>query len=179
MIRDEDIEAVKSAVNMVQLAEYYGMKVDRNGQTLCPFHDDRKPSLKLYRGYVTKDGYHCYSCGASGSIFNFVMEYENLTFEESVRRIASMFGIPVSDGDAKPTREDLSRNRTRILLRWVDERVRELNHQRMQELAERLKWYEQLRDAARPYSGLWCYLAGQIEVLRAEWEWRYNEIEGR
>ena len=130
MIKDEDIEAVKSAVNMVQLAEAYGMKVDRNGQMFCPFHNDRKhPSMKAFKGYSSKDGFHCYACGASGSIFNFVMGYEGLDFESAVRRIASMFGIPVSDGDAKPTLEDLSRNRTRILLRWVDERIQEVNHQ--------------------------------------------------
>ena len=44
---------VKAAVTVRQAAEHYGLQVSRNGMALCPFHNDRHPSL-----YVSDDHYH-------------------------------------------------------------------------------------------------------------------------
>lgn len=178
MLRDGDVEAVKSAVNMPQLAETYGFRVNRNGFMLCPFHADKSPSLKVYPGYMTGDGYHCYSCGAGGDIIRFAMEYEGLDFEAAVRRIAGMFGVPISDG-AELTAADKAK---------IAERKRQLEQKRRQEagqkralleLADRIRWYEQLTREARPYGELWCYLANRLPVMQGEWEARFNGLDDR
>ena len=57
---------------------------------LCPFHPDRKPSLRVYA-----DHYHCYSCEAHGDIFKFVMEIDSLSFHEAVERLAADAGLEV------------------------------------------------------------------------------------
>lgn len=44
-------ETVKAAISVKDAAEQYGLKVNRNGMTCCPFHDDRHPSLKLNEDY--------------------------------------------------------------------------------------------------------------------------------
>ena len=40
-------EAVKQSVTTWQAAEHYGIRVGRNGMCVCPFHDDKNPSMKL------------------------------------------------------------------------------------------------------------------------------------
>lgn len=176
MMRDEDIERVKSMVNMVQLAEAYGFNVNRTGYTLCPFHNDKHPSMQVFRGYLTEDGYYCRSCGAGGTIFNFVMKYENITFEEAVRRIADMFSIPISEADEKPSSEEREQFRRRILLREVDQKIEETNRIGMIQVSEKIRLYEHLMQSARPLGSLFCYLANKLPVLQAEWEWRFEVL---
>ncbi len=69
--------------------------VKRGGGTkeyvaLCPFHAEKTPSF-----FVTgsKQFYHCFGCGAHGSVFQFLMEYKGSTFPEAVREIAKMAGV--------------------------------------------------------------------------------------
>ena len=56
---------VKAAVTVSQAAEHYGLQVNRNGMTCCPFHDDRHPSMKLNERY-----FYCFGCGATGDVID-------------------------------------------------------------------------------------------------------------
>ena len=53
-------EAVKQSVTTRQAAEHYGILVGRNGMCVCPFHDDKNPSMKVDRRF------HCFGCQADG-----------------------------------------------------------------------------------------------------------------
>lgn len=52
---------VKTSINTREAAERYGVEVNRHGKALCPFHNDRNPSL-----FVDDDYYHCFACGEHG-----------------------------------------------------------------------------------------------------------------
>lgn len=70
---------------------------------LCPFHDDKDPSLSI----TSKQGvilYHCFSCGASGDIFNYTMERYHKTFPEAVELIGDITGYRITESTipAKP-----------------------------------------------------------------------------
>ena len=47
------IEAVKQAVTARQAAEHYGIRVNRHGMCVCPFHNDKNPSMKLDRRFYS------------------------------------------------------------------------------------------------------------------------------
>ncbi len=53
----------------------------------CPFHNEKTPSFIIS---PTKGFYHCYGCGVGGDAIKFLMEYEKLSFVESVEKIAAM-----------------------------------------------------------------------------------------
>ena len=53
---------------------------------LCPFHDDRKPSLVVY---PASQSWYCFGCGAHGDVFDFVQTMENLSFREAVERLGT------------------------------------------------------------------------------------------
>ena len=78
---------VKASVTTRQAAEYYGVKVDRNGMACCPFHNDRHPSMKLDRRY------YCFACHETGDVIDFVGKLFHLVPYEAAVKIADDFGL--------------------------------------------------------------------------------------
>ena len=81
-------ETVKAAVTVRQAAEHYGLEVNRNGMTCCPFHDDRHPSMKLNEDY-----FYCFGCGASGDVIALTAKLTGLSPGEAAHRLTEDFGI--------------------------------------------------------------------------------------
>ncbi|MDH3335080.1 MAG: DNA primase [Rhodospirillaceae bacterium] len=59
---------------------------------LCPFHKEKTPSFTLNEG---KGFYHCFGCGAHGTVFDFLMQTEGLNFREAVEKLAGEAGLVV------------------------------------------------------------------------------------
>ena len=86
---------VKAAVTVRQAAEFYGLKVENNGMTCCPFHPDRHPSMKV------EDRYYCFSCHTTGDVIDFVGKLFDLSPYEAAKKIAADFGVdPLPPGSA-------------------------------------------------------------------------------
>lgn len=179
MLLDEDIELVKSQISMRDIAGYYGMRVNRKGYALCPFHNDKHPSMQVFSGYTSKDGYYCRSCGAGGTIFNFVMEYENLTFEESVRLVANAFGISIS-AEKEWTPDDRKRLTSQRMRAVVFSEAEKNEQQELSSLAETIRLFQDIMKATDPYSDLFCAVGNILPVLQEEWDERFQKYcDGR
>ena len=81
-------EIVKENVNLREAAELYGIDVNRYGKALCPFHNDRHPSL-----YVADDHYYCFACGAHGDVIDFVSKLFQLSLYDAARKLAADFHL--------------------------------------------------------------------------------------
>ncbi len=66
-------------------------------KTLCPFHEDKHPSLTLYRKEPDGWRFKCFSCDASGDIFEWVMRRQSLDFPRALRLVAGHLGISVPE----------------------------------------------------------------------------------
>jgi DNA primase len=93
--------AIKNAIDIVALVGEY-LPLRRAGtkyKALCPFHDDHNPSLEIN---PERQSFKCWSCGAGGDIFDFVMSHEHVDFPEALRMLADRAGValesPVSKG---------------------------------------------------------------------------------
>lgn len=94
IISQEEINNIRSSVDIVDIISGY-LPLTPKGKNffgVCPFHDDNHPSMSVSK---EKQIYTCFSCGASGNVFKFVMDYENITFPESVKLVAEKAGIDV------------------------------------------------------------------------------------
>ena len=60
---------------------------------VCPFHDDNNPSMSVSK---EKQIYKCFSCGATGNVFTFVSEYENISFIEAVKFLADKVNVELN-----------------------------------------------------------------------------------
>ena len=85
----EDIRSANSIVDVV--GEYVPLKRSGANYTApCPFHNETKPSFMVSpRLQIFK----CFGCGKGGNIFSFLMEYEKITFNEAVKKLADRVGI--------------------------------------------------------------------------------------
>ncbi len=63
---------------------------------LCPFHSEKTPSFSVS---PEKHIFHCFGCGKGGGVVRFVMEVENLTFVEAVRKLAARAGLEMPEED--------------------------------------------------------------------------------
>lgn len=74
-----DTEKIRSANPLSDWLDRYGVEVDRKGFAKCPFHSEKTASFRVY-----PDGtYHCFGCGAHGDVIDFVMNIQNLSFEDA------------------------------------------------------------------------------------------------
>lgn len=79
---------VKYGVSCREAAERYGVEVNHYGMALCPFHNDRHPSL-----YVADDHYHCFACGEHGDVIDFVSKLFQLSLYDAARKLAADFHL--------------------------------------------------------------------------------------
>ncbi len=88
MIEKETIEHIKAATDLKALAESRGIRLKKNGKGwfgLCPFHDDKNPSLSIT---PSKNEWHCFGCGAGGDVIRFVELFDRVDFREAVKRLS-------------------------------------------------------------------------------------------
>lgn len=97
---DNIIEEVRKKTDIVDLiSEYIPLiKKGKNYFGVCPFHDDSNPSMSVSR---EKQIYKCFSCGASGNIYNFLMDYEHIDFKDALSKLSSKLGINVETTSIK------------------------------------------------------------------------------
>jgi DNA primase len=92
-IRDEDIAAVRERSPIADvIGEHVQLRNAGGGNLkgLCPFHDEKSPSLSVS---PAKGLFHCFGCGAGGDVIRFVERIENLGFTEAAERLAARAGI--------------------------------------------------------------------------------------
>jgi DNA primase len=94
MITQDKIAEIRSRASIVEIISDYVTlkKAGRNYMGLCPFHGEKTPSFTVSE---EKGIYHCFGCQAGGSVFHFLMQYDHLTFPESVERVAKRYGMAV------------------------------------------------------------------------------------
>ena len=89
MIKKESIENLKNNLDVVDIVSQYIelKKSGANFKACCPFHGETTPSFVVS---PAKQIYHCFGCGVGGDSIKFVMEYEKLTYPETIEKLASM-----------------------------------------------------------------------------------------
>lgn len=90
--------------DIVDVVSGYVRLTKKTGQNLfglCPFHSEKTPSFSVN---PSRQIYHCFGCGKGGSVINFIMEIENLSFPEAVEFLARRAGMTIPEQDADPGR---------------------------------------------------------------------------
>lgn len=167
-LRNEDTLLVKSKVSMIDVAKHYGLKVNKRGFTICPFHNDKHASMKVFQGYTKKDGFYCHSCGASGDIFSYVSMIEGISFQDSVRFIASIFNVPISNRRLnKECWETIEKSKIERILQELEEKIRQND---LIKTSEKIQLYEKIEKNAEPFSDCWIIAKRDLPVLKYKWE---------
>lgn len=96
----EEILSIQRKANIVDIIRDYVPLIQRgkNYFGICPFHDDHNPSMSVS---PEKGVYKCFVCGNAGNVFNFVMEYEKVSFYEAVKIVADKIGVSIDISTSK------------------------------------------------------------------------------
>ncbi|NNJ55253.1 MAG: DNA primase, partial [Bacteroidia bacterium] len=78
------------------VGEYVTLKrAGANYKGLCPFHDDKHPSMSVS---PSKGIFKCFSCGQGGNVFQFIMEHEGLSYPLAIKHLADRYNIEIEEG---------------------------------------------------------------------------------
>ncbi len=93
-LHPDTIEAVRDRADIVDVVSQHVVlkKQGKDFVGLCPFHDDKSPSFSVSPG---KQFYYCFSCGAGGNAFKFLMELNKRSFADVVLDLAQRYQVPV------------------------------------------------------------------------------------
>ncbi len=86
------LEIIKDKANIVDIIseKINVIKKGRNIKALCPFHDDKNPSLVISE---SKQLFKCFSCGMGGDVVKFLMEFEKISFKEALKILAERYNV--------------------------------------------------------------------------------------
>lgn len=155
-------QRVRESVRLSDVLALYHLQPNRAGFLHCPFHSgDRSPSLKVY---LQQNTWHCFGCGKSGTVIDFVMEMERCSFLDALKKLDADFRLELSDSKEsyRNYRERLSEQRkkakeqsalklelqSRIAQRralWLNLRkLKVSNHEQAQQAAEMISRIERI-----------------------------------
>lgn len=105
---NEVINNIRKSIDIIDVISKYVPLVSRgkNFFGVCPFHDDHSPSMSVSKD---KQIYKCFSCGATGNVFNFIMDYENVSFYEALKILSDITGISIGGVDIKSSKKDVNK----------------------------------------------------------------------
>ena len=79
---------IVTLVPMREAMELYGFEVSSKGFALCPFHNEKTASLKVY-----SNSFYCFGCGANGDVISFIRKLLNLNFTDAIKRLNADFSL--------------------------------------------------------------------------------------
>ncbi|MBI5969322.1 MAG: DNA primase [Deltaproteobacteria bacterium] len=122
----EKITEIKERASIVEVvSDFVSLKKSgKNYLGLCPFHSERTPSFTVNE---EKGIFHCFGCGAGGTIFNFLMRASHLSFPEAVREVAKRYGILIPRREL--SEEEKRRRSLKARLFEINEMAAEYYHQ--------------------------------------------------
>lgn len=126
-----DTNRLMQEIDIKSAIEYYTGRRFKHGKISCPFHTDKTPSLSVKNGR-----FMCWSCGASGSVIDFIRRLYGLSFREAVARLAIDFNLTVEGLNDEPTDKQRPDLWADLQLQIAAERAEELTR-KIQELADR------------------------------------------
>ena len=90
-----DTARITQAVTLSQACELYGIPINRQGFSRCPFHSgDNTPSFKIY---PDNRGFYCFACGAGGDVITFARKLLDLDFIGAVKKLNSDFSLGLEE----------------------------------------------------------------------------------
>ncbi|HHH84463.1 MAG TPA: DNA primase, partial [Firmicutes bacterium] len=102
---------IDQVIEKISIVDFIGRyipvkKTGKNYMAVCPFHNDRGPSLSISDD---KGLFHCFGCGKSGNVITFLMEYENIPFKEALEQLAREAGVTLRERPKNEARDRLYR----------------------------------------------------------------------
>ena len=165
--------AVKEKVSPLEAARFYGLNVNKNGMSICPFHDDRHPSLKLDAKHG--GGFYCFGCQEHGDVISLVAGLFGIRNMDAAVRIAKDFHIEYDSKENDPDHpsEEIKKKRSaddrerfairrRDLCKLILETLSDMREEKWQCETKAMKILEE--------DELYCWIIHHIDKLDSSYD---------
>ena len=143
----DSTELIKQSISAPELMDMLGIEVIR-GRIHCPFHNDSRPSMKVYNEH-----FHCFACGQHKDVISFIMGYLNLSFKDALQLLADKANISMD--------KDYDEKMKYIITRG------EINEVTRQDMQSCIEYHKQLIDTYDDYLDI-NYKYGHLTDIYAE-----------
>ena len=97
-------EETKNKLDIVEVAEYYGIELNKQNKCCCPFHTEKTPSFSISR---KKQMFHCFGCNISGDVISLTQNLLHLpTSLDAVKQLNADFSLGLNLAPHKPTKQE-------------------------------------------------------------------------
>lgn len=151
------IEEIKNTYSMREIVERYGINVNRSGFCICPFHNEKTASMKIYA-----QSYYCFGCHTGGDVLSFVQAIEGVDFKTAYK---SLGGTYDGDRNSYSTRFATYKAKAKAEQKKRDEEKEKRKKQKLnQEIDSLRKQIENLD----PFSDEWCVANERLQKFMIE-----------
>lgn len=141
---------IKKRVSCIDACQQYGIDLNSHGFARCPFHSEKTASFKAYPGVR---GFHCFGCGASGSVLDLVMKLFDCSVGDACKRLNADFRLGLIREGNVSNAERIAQNRAAWERRKRQEQIEKEHRALIDEFRAailHLRWCELGYDAAAP-----------------------------
>ena len=122
---------IEGTLDLREVVQYYGIELNHADEGVCPFHNEKTASFRVYESH-----YYCFGCHRHGSTVHFVMEFFGMSFGEAVKKLNSDFNLGL------PIEHRMTLTERRIFERKKHQREKALAKRRAEIEANRAKYDE-------------------------------------
>lgn len=115
-------EEIKSKLDIIEVAKYYGIELNKQNKCCCPFHTEKTPSFSISR---KKQMFHCFGCGVGGDVISLTQKLFDLSSIRAAEQLNSDFNLGLNMKPHKPTaaerQEQAVRNQRKAITEMWEE----------------------------------------------------------
>lgn len=162
------VEEIKQNNSMPDVIRRYGIEIHRGGMCSCPFHKDQHPSMKVF-----KDGFYCFSCGASGDIFTFVQMQDGLDFKSAFKLLGGTYERYKNDAAKYQARSKIMAERSRKQISQTAHTSPQTGGKLFNALIEAIEVCEGVKRTGEPFSEVWCEAVNTLPELEYYYQYLF------
>ena len=140
-------EEIKNKIDIADVAEFYGLELDKRNKCVCPFHHEKTASFQVY---PKSQSFYCFGCGVGGDVIDLTAKLFDLSPIQAAKRLNSDFSLGLNLAPHKQTRAETAENEKRqrrktLVISWENWKDKALK-----QLISREKIYKQAQKRFAP-----------------------------
>jgi DNA primase len=113
-----EIHEIKNQLNILAVLSHYNFSPDRNHRLICPWHNDKSPSLQIYPKTNTWTCFSTNCAAGSGDQIDFIMKYEKITKHQAILKAKALLGYTPTKATPKPIASDNKKRFTQLKMNF-------------------------------------------------------------
>ena len=140
-------EEIKNKIDIADVAEFYGLELDKRNKCVCPFHHEKTASFQVY---PKSQSFYCFGCGVGGDVIDLTAKLFDLSPIQAAKRLNSDFSLGLNLAPHKQTRAETAENEKRQRKKVLISSWDSWKNKALKQLISRERFYKQAQKRFAP-----------------------------